>query len=308
MGISEVIAEYDRTRAQNSKKEELRLREVYKKIPEMKDLHLQIKSLQLIRIKQALTGDSDNSKKIHDLIEKATKLLTENGFNAHYLDPIYRCPVCRDTGMRDNAMRCECFKKRVLEDKLDEARLTDNSISFEQFDINVFDDTPIDNGRSQKEIMQKIKILCEAYADAFPGSKPILLLSGATGLGKTFLSKCIMRRVIERGYTAAYYTAYRLFSLFHQDRLGENVDLNPIFEVPLLIIDDIGTEPMTRNVTKEYLFDLLNERNCADLNTLIITNLPFHKLKDRYGDRIHSRLMDKKSSQKILFKGNDIRY
>ena len=79
------------------------------------------------------------------------------------------------------------------------------------------------------------------------------------------------------------------------------MDLEPLFEVPLLIIDDIGTEPMTRNVTIEYFFDLINERTNASLNTMIVTNLPFHEIKDRYGDRIHSRLMDKRTSLKMIF-------
>jgi DNA replication protein DnaC len=155
--------------------------------------------------------------------------------------------------------------------------------------------------------MRAIRTLSEKYADDFPNVKPFLLLSGGIGLGKTYIAKCLMRRVIEHGHTAAFYTAYRLFSLFHRHRLGENVDLDPIFNVPLLVIDDIGTEPMTRNVTVEYFFDLINERLALGLHTVIATNLSFGDINARYGERIHSRLMDTRHSMKIIFEGRDIR-
>lgn len=308
MSISDVMAAYDEIRRRNKIEEDRRRRQVYREIPELETLHRQLTALQLERLKQAISGEPTDGEEILALREKARRMMLQAGFDAHYLDPLFSCPVCQDTGIREDARRCDCFKKRVLEDKLDEAKLTDSCVSFEQFDLSVFDDTPMENGRSQRDFMERYRQIAQDYADHLEESPLILLLSGATGLGKTFLSKCIMRRVMERGYTAAYYTAYRLFSLFHRDRLGEDIDLDPVFEVPLLIIDDIGTEPMTKNVTIEYFFDLINERNGAKLHTVIATNLGFYELNERYGERIHSRLMDKRVSEKILFKGKDIRY
>ncbi|MDD5017320.1 MAG: ATP-binding protein [Eubacteriales bacterium] len=306
MSISDVLAEYDRIQRQNETEKNRRRRQAYKKVPELKEIHEKVKTLQIERLKQSISGHSGDKDEILALQEKAITLLTDAGFDQHYLDPVYTCPACRDTGVIDGAQRCGCFKKRVLEDKLDAARLTDSSVSFEQFNIDIFDDKPIEKGKSQKDQMVSYKQVAEAYANKFPDCLPVLLLSGGIGLGKTYIAKCIMRRVIERGNTAAYYTAYRLFSLFHRHRLGENIDLDPIFEVPLLIIDDIGTEPMTRNVTVEYFFDLINER--SGLHTIIVTNLPFEEINARYGERIHSRLMDTRHSQKIIFRGKDIRY
>jgi hypothetical protein len=65
---------------------------------------------------------------------------------------------------------------------------------------------------------------------------------------------------------------------------------------------------MTKNVTKEYFFDLINERNDANLKTILVTNLIMDDLNVRYGERIYSRLADTRFSRKILFKGDDIRY
>lgn len=305
MSISDVYAQYEQIREKNSIEEQRRQSEVIGKIPGFKELRLEIKELQKKRIFEAFkTGEYDD--KISALRKTAEDLLISNGFSSDYLKPIFSCAACQDTGAAENGKRCVCFKKRVLEDKLSEARLLDTNISFEQFNFNVFDDEPIENGKSQRFMMKKAKQLSEKYANDFPACSSILLISGGIGLGKTYISKCIMRRVIERGYTAAYYTAYRLFSVFHQHRLGEDVDLDPVMEVPLLIIDDIGTEPMTKNVTIEYFFDLINER--SGLRTIIVTNLPFEEIFARYGERIHSRLMDRNASVKVLLKGKDIRY
>lgn len=308
MSISDVLAEYSRIQQQNELETDRRRSEVYARLPELEALHASLEALQIARPRLRLMGEPDNSVEIGALRAQSAALLVQAGFSANYLDPVYSCPLCRDTGMLEDTTHCACFKKRVLEDKLSAARLTDDDVSFEKFDLNRFGTEPVENGKSQRDIMARIRDVCIDYSDSFPGCPSMLLLSGSVGLGKTYVSKCIMRRVIERGFIAASFTAYRLFSLFHQHRLGEDVDLDPILEVPLLIIDDIGTEPMTKNVTKEYFFDMLNERSAAERKTMIVTNLPFHELDERYGERIFSRLMDTRFSQKILFKGRDIRY
>jgi DNA replication protein DnaC len=308
LSISDVITQYSLIREKNQAELEKRRQLVYSVIPEIEQIDRRKDELQLEMIAHAIEGSTADIEEIRRLRERKNLLLLGAGYSADYLDPIYSCKACRDTGTLDNTRRCDCFKKKVLEDKLDAARLTDTDISFELFDPFVFDDSPIQNGKSQRDIMLKIKHIAQKYADSYPHCEPILLLSGSTGLGKTFISKCVMRRIIERGHTAAFYTAYRLFSMFHGDRLGEEVDLSPVFEAPLLVIDDVGTEPMTRNVTVEYFFDLINERTSAGLHTVIVTNLAFHEVKERYGDRIHSRLMDKNTALKIMFTGSDIRY
>lgn len=308
MSLADVLAGYEHTRRQNELEQERRRNDVYARVPELKKLHIQINALLIQRLHLAISGESVDDDKLTKLRERAALLLKNAGFDADYLDPIYTCKDCRDTGIRPDATHCACFKRKTLEDKLDTARLTDESVSFEHFSLDIFDDTPIENGKSQRNFMKKYKEIFEKYADSFPDCPLLLLFAGSAGLGKTYCAKCIMRRVIERGHMAALYTAYRLFSMFHAHRLGEETDLDPLFDVPLLIIDDLGTEPMTKNVTVEYFFDLINERIAAKRHTIIATNLGFHELKQRYDDRIHSRLMDIRFSQKIIFKGKDVRY
>jgi len=308
LGYSDVVAEYDRIRAKNEAEMQRRRQEVYERLPALAEIRKQKEALQLQFLRDALDGKTSAADEIDALREKEKALLKKAGCAPDYLDPIYSCDICRDTGLREDTTRCECFKQRMLEDKLQAAKLTDSGISFAQFDLSIFSDEPVYDGKSHRDIMKKIKQHAEQYTIDYPHCEAFLILSGATGLGKTYISKCIQRAVIERGVTAAFYTAYRLFSMFHRHRLGEEIDLDPVFKVPLLIIDDIGTEPMTRNVTIEYFFDLINERNDAGLHTVIVTNLKLNAIKDRYGERIHSRLMDKYASKKILFNGADVRY
>ena len=308
MSAHDVFEVYENIRRKNQTEVRRRHREVYGKLPALKDLHQRIRTLQLERIDKKAQGGGFDTETIESLRKQAARLLAAAGYDAHYLDPIFTCPACGDTGVREDARRCDCFFRYRLEYKLDEARLLNDGASFDLFDITRFSEEPLENGRSQRDYMVQYKRITQTWATSFPNCSLILLISGGTGLGKTYTARCVMRCVIERGFTAAYYTAYRLFSMFHSDRLGEVVDLDMVFSVPLLVIDDVGTEPMTRNVTLEYFFDLLNERAAAGLHTVIVTNLTFDAINERYGERIHSRLMDTRHSEKLIFKGHDIRY
>ena len=80
-----------------------------------------------------------------------------------------------------------------------------------------------------------------------------------------------------------------------------------LIDAPLLLIDDLGTEPMMRNITVEYLFTLLNERALNKRHTVIATNLTPPLLKERYGERIMSRLSDTKAWDHCRLMGKDLR-
>jgi len=306
--VAEMYELYDRIHRRNEAEAQRRREEVYGKLPELQHLHERIKAMQVERILKTAGGEPFDTSVLANLQSQAERLFADAGYAADYLDPVFTCPACRDTGILPDSRRCGCYRRYRLENQLSEARLSGDTASFELFDLSRFSDKPMENGKSQRDYMTQYKRITMAWADSFPNCKPMLLISGGTGLGKTYTARCIQRRVIEHGFPTAAYTAYRLFSLFHSDRLGEDVDMDAILTVPLLVIDDLGTEPMTRNVTIEYFFDLLNERAAAELHTVIVTNLDFMSLNERYGERIHSRLMDARHSEKLIFRGRDIRY
>ena len=105
-------------------------------------------------------------------------------------------------------------------------------------------------------------------------------------------------------------TAYRMFDAMRKRHMGDDGGADAfaaLLEVPLLLVDDLGTEPLMRNITVEYLFLLLNERMEAGLSTMVTTNLTPAQIQERYGERVCSRLFDRSSALTIKLEGKDLR-
>ena len=219
----------------------------------------------------------------------------------------YRCPVCKDTGYVGDAPArfCECFETRLRARRHEDGSMagTDEQ-NFERFDLSRF---PEDGG--QRAQMSLTRRLCEDYADRFPETRyRNLLLTGAGGLGKTYLLNCIYARVCDRGLSAVRATAFKLFEAMRRQHMGDSEsEFASLTEAPLLLIDDLGAEPMMRNITVEYLFLLLNERAAAKRHTVIATNLTATQLQERYGERVSSRLLDKSVCGVVQLRGKDLR-
>ena len=192
-----------------------------------------------------------------------------------YLQMRYRCPVCHDLGYVGDAGRhdCECFRARLDEERRKRARLDmAGDDTFEAFNADIFSPEPL------------------------------------PGLGKTFLLNCMANQLYSRGVGVSYLTAYRMLGAMRESFLETNTEpFNMMIDAELLMIDDLGSEPIYRNVTIEMLFTLLNERMRMKRHTIIATNLNAEQMQARYGDRVASRLMDTKDTMIIGFAGGDVR-
>ena len=92
------------------------------------------------------------------------------------------------------------------------------------------------------------------------------------------------------------------------DGISNGTDAVRIYaNLPFLVIDDLGTEPMVPNVTKETLFSVLNERIAMRLPTIVISNQMTDALSERYDERIVSRLTDKSVTAIVVFSGKNLR-
>ena len=132
-------------------------------------------------------------------------------------------------------------------------------------------------------------------------------MRGNTGLGKTFFLRCLTRALYEKGITCAFFPAYELFESFRKQHLGEARVLTKLNQMPFLAIDDLGVEPMYRNITIEYFSELLDYRLLHRLPTAVATNLDRSALSERYGERIVSRLYDQQQFNVFGLRGNDLR-
>ena len=252
---------------------------------------------------------NDMKRRGREINREIRGLLRLHGLGEDALEPRYRCERCRDTGYVGDAPArfCDCFEARLRFRQYEDGSMarTDEQ-NFSTFNEKRI---PADNGQLEQMIFTRR--MCEEYADRFPDTGYInILLTGAGGLGKTFMLNCIFERVVSRGESAVRVTSFRMFEAMRQQHVGNDPDydgFSALVDAPLLLIDDLGAEPMMRNITIEYLFTLLNERIAARRHTVIATNLTPLQLKERYGERVASRLLDKTLCRTIQLKGKDLR-
>lgn len=317
--IIRLEGEYEQQRRKNEEELEARIAEIDAVDPKISELKSGIASLALDTMRRlldpALTqeqrtaiGEETRAKGLKYNAEIRTRLKAA-GYPENYLEMRYRCEKCRDTGYVGDvrAMQCECFKNALARLSFSDGGLSEaDRQRFECFDLTIF---PDEGG--QRLNAGRMLSLCERYADSFPHTeKQNLLLTGGSGLGKTFLLNCIYARVIDRGHAATRISAFRLLEAMRRQHLANSPDdyvFDPLLKTPLLLIDDLGTEPMMKNITLEYLYTLLNERMAAGLHTVIATNLSPVKLKETYGERVASRLLDRTKCIPLEFTGKDLR-
>ena len=294
--------------------------EVYRKNPRVREIDLQLRGNIADVIGLALSRGEDPRQAVCDVRDDNLELQRERieeiqaaGFPANYLDDSPQCPKCGDTGM-DGTEICTCLMELYREEQRRELSemLDIGSDSFDTFNLELYDDQPDPkSGVSPRENMDVIYETCVRYADRFKTTRTNLLLSGGTGLGKTFLSTCIAKAVSERGFSVVYDTAVGIFSKM-EERKFSNRENEPekekavqrLYQCDLLIIDDLGTEMMT-SFTVSALYDLINSRLISGKRTVINTNLTLPEIRKRYPAPIASRLEGE--YRLLVFHGKDLR-
>lgn len=321
-----VMRLYDRRQFENHQIEEDRRRRAYTAIPELSSIDAQLADEALGRLRRSLSGEGpaggQASPKSPSPEDRKKALLLAHGFPADYLDPVYTCPDCRDTGFigRD---KCHCFRQAVIDLFYTQSGLTDvlKRENFSTFSLDWYPDDLIDPDAeiSSRTRMEKILSTCRRFAAEYDAQeKPYLLLSGEPGLGKTFLSNCIAGELLASGHSVLYYSAKNLFDRlasvhFRSDRTGPGFgqpdadfgfDPDYLLTTDLLIIDDLGTE-LVNDFTRTEFFSLLNSRIMGGRGIVISTNYNWQELSDIYSPRIISRLME--NFKLLSFFGADIR-
>ena len=237
-----------------------------------------------------------------------------NHYPADYLDEIFTCPDCKDTGYI-NGNPCHCFKEEVIKLLYSRSELQEilERENFDTFDYSLYSEDFIDDatGISAAENIETVVDHCHYFINHFDKTFDNLLFYGRAGTGKTFLINCIAKELIEKSYSVIYLSAVQLFDLmagysFHRENhsVYSQISMDELIHCDLLIIDDLGTE-MTNSFTDSALFDCLNERLVHHKSTIISTNLSLRGLQERYEERIFSRTAGNYTPLKIF--GDDIR-
>lgn len=152
--------------------------------------------------------------------------------------------------------------------------------------------------------------ICQNFVKTFNKGYRNLFFYGTVGTGKSFLSCCIAKELIDQGNLVIYFSASQLFdilskSTFDKDSAEAASGISDdICDCDLLIIDDLGTE-LTNSFVSSQLFACLNNRHLRKKATIITTNLSLGELRDRYSDRIFSRITSNYDICKLT--GRDIR-
>lgn len=299
---------YDATQLKNRRILEKRRAEVYASCPAYEEAAGKVASLSVEYGRRLLEGDPGAKKDYHEALsalsaQKAT-LLSDAGFPADYLEPVYDCPDCLDTGYTDGR-RCHCFEQKIInflymQSNLKELLASENfsALSYKYYQGD-------DLANFKKAVETSLSFIKNFHSDY-----QNLLFYGAVGTGKSFLSNCIAREMLNQGYSVIYFSATGLFNLLSRysfDAANKEMlykTYEDLYNCDLVIIDDLGTE-LSNSFTNSQFFSFLNERHLRKKSVLISTNLSLEELKVLYSERIFSRLTSNFTFRKLS--GPDIR-
>ena len=317
--LARARAQLDLIRSDNQAEHQRRLSLVYARVPEIQrmDETMRRQMTELVRLtishpvdlKERLAAlEKDNL----DIQMRRAELLVENGWSVEYLDDIYSCPKCRDSGVYEGGV-CSCLEKLYNKELTKElgTLLQHGDESFARFDLNYYDAAPV-NGVSPRETMTMVLGACRKFADNFPAVSANLLFQGGTGLGKTYLSACIARVVAAKGYSVCYDSAAAALEAFEVQKFSRdpeaseaaNARVRRMLDCDLMILDDLGTE-MVSSISTSALYTLLNTRLVNGNKIIISTNCSDEELQKKYTPQIYSRI--KGEFLRLPFVGRDIR-
>ena len=309
------------SRRRRERTERLRI-DAYARQPRLEQLDRRIQGTMAGLVAAALRQGDDPVQAVRAVREENQSLQRERavllgaiGLPEDALDDKPACPLCGDRGWQGTQM-CRCLKQLCAEEQIKElSKLLDfGEQSFDTFQRSYYSEAVYPGmGVSPRDNMDLVYEVCLNYATKF-GRFGIrnLFLTGAPGLGKTFLSACIARTVSESGFSVVYDTESSVFRQFETSRFRRNSDqgleardeTRRCFNCDLLILDDLGSS-MPTQFTHAVLYELINARLTAGRHTVISSNLTMEDLAAQYPPRIASRLAGE--YHVLHFFGDDIR-
>lgn len=325
--LSNLLKKYDQKRLLAEKDLEARKNKLYNENPRLQDIDDELTRVGISTAKALIFQNSKElldelNTKVDILKNEKAEIIKKLNLPDDYLTPNYSCKLCNDTGYitnKTNTVMCNCLKQEIFNVKYNKSNIANLATqNFDNFSLEKYSDK-IDIEKYHSEISPReniklIKNICDNFINNFDNpEEKNLLFTGNTGLGKTYLSSCIAKEMIDRDKTVLYQTAPIMLDTIIDYKFNKNNSSDEtyknILDVDLLIIDDLGTESLN-NIKFTELFNIINSRllnqNNKCLKTIISTNLSLPILNKTYGERITSRLIGNYNI--CRFFGDDIRF
>lgn len=297
---SQLMEVYEKIRNEEDKQLKQRKQEIKNLYPEILDLDNDIQKLSLkltmTILKKDVTEDDINKIKdeITDLRAKKCELLVSHGYDPEYLNMHYKCNKCQDTGYI-GTKKCECYKNKLVRLYYKDSELQDilKDNNFANFNLDLFSPSKeIGKKYSPRDNMKNnLDFIMKDFIPNFAHGSDNLLFYGTAGSGKTFLSYCIAKELLDRGFLVVYKTSDELIRCLRDIKFNNNSYLEKLLmDCDLLIIDDLGSEQLNDFVATEF-FNFLNKKLLRKKRMIISTNFPPLKIREHYSERISSRLL-----------------
>lgn len=303
-----IIRIYEERQNKNRHILDQRRADVYAHVDGYRELDESIASISVEQGKKLLSGDvgalDELKRLLKELSDSKASLLAAAGFPGNYLEPIYDCADCKDTGYIDGR-KCHCFRQAeisLLYEQSNISRVLEKE-NFSSLSYEFYQGEDLTRFRNAVEE-------CKKFTQNFRLDYRNLFFYGTVGTGKSFLSGCIAKELLEAGNSVIYFSAVGLFealsqfSFDYRNKEELHSIYDDLYQCDLLIIDDLGTE-LTNNFVTSQFFSCLNERHIRKKSTIISTNLSLEELRNRYSDRIFSRITSNYTICKLS--GPDIR-
>ena len=310
--MQKIFADYDEDRTKARAMRDIRVKEVIGKFPKIAEIDQKITQIGIENFKKILDNpeksdefNKEFNEKLAALKKEREEFLSENGIERDFDEVKYKCEKCLDTGYIDNE-KCPCLIQKIIDLHYEMSNMKSMLHDFSEFSFDFYGDKYIEKlGMTEKENIRDIYEKALAFCEADGGKN--LLFYGGCGLGKTFLSSCIAKRMLDSGKSVIYQTATSLFSDYEDYKFGRKEGgCDELFELlaeaDLLIIDDLGTE-VSNPISTQFFFDIINKRNGKKM--IINTNLTMDGIRKKYTERLFSRLYE--SFEILQFAGDDIR-
>lgn len=310
-----IFRKYNQIQFKNKHILDTRIEEVYNKNDEFQSIDSEIAALSVSQGIKLINGDSSALASLKEQIKKLSdrriELLNYMGYPYNYLDPVYTCPDCKDTGYVNNK-KCHCLNKLIIDMLYSSSNLGERlSVeNFDHFSFDYYSENIVDEATGLTSLALAKRAYNEAkdFVESFDSDFKNLFFYGRAGVGKTFISNCIAKELMDTSHSVIYFSAPQLFDVLAKSNFEHDLEAGEaeehIFNCDLLIIDDLGTE-LTNMFVSSQLFSCINERILRKRSTIISTNILLSKLSDTYSERTFSRISSNYTMLKLA--GDDIR-